>query len=139
MLAWIHVHQALLWWMGLLSIVIAVASVLAVPVLIARLPRDYLSCEPKPHVFWPKVSPFIRWPAFVLKNLLGVALVIAGLAMLVLPGQGLLTIAAGIMLLDFPGRQSLERRVLGRPAILRAINWIRRREKRPPLEPASSR
>ncbi|MCC7422773.1 MAG: hypothetical protein IT428_21030 [Planctomycetaceae bacterium] len=134
MLAWIEFHKVMLGWMTALSIVVAIASVLAVPILIARLPRDYLSGEPR--AFWPRVSPVIRWPAFILKNLLGAALLTAGIAMLVLPGQGLLTIAAGIMLLDFPGKQSLERRILGRPTILRAINWIRRREKRAPLEPA---
>src|SRR4051812_30124363 len=53
--------------------------------------------------------------------------------MLVLPGQGVLTIIAGMMLLDFPGRQRLERWLVQRPAVLRSINWRRKRNNRPLL------
>ena len=61
-------------------------------------------------------------------------LVMAGIAMLVLPGQGLLTILLGIMLLEFPGKRRVELMLLRRPEILAGLNWIRRHANRPPFE-----
>jgi hypothetical protein len=53
--------------------------------------------------------------------------------MLVLPGQGLLTMLIGISLMDFPGKRAIERSIIGRPLILKSINRIRQRFGRPPL------
>jgi len=60
--------------------------------------------------------------------------ILAGIAMLVLPGQGLLSILIGVTLLNFPGKYALERRIVGRPAVSRTLNRIRARARRPPLE-----
>jgi hypothetical protein len=73
----------------------------------------------------------------VLKNLLGLVLVLAGIAMMLLPGQGLLTVFVGLLLLEFPGKHRLERRLIGWGPIYRAINRLRRRAGRPPLERGS--
>jgi hypothetical protein len=70
----------------------------------------------------------------VAKNLLGILLALAGLVMLVVPGQGLLTLVAGLMLVDFPGKYRLERWLATRPPVWRSINWLRRRAGREPLE-----
>ena len=69
----------------------------------------------------------------MLKNLGGYALVGAGVAMLVLPGQGLLTILIGLGLIDFPGKREFERWIVCRRPVGRALNWMRRRAHRPPL------
>jgi hypothetical protein len=60
--------------------------------------------------------------------------VVLGLLMLVLPGQGLLTLLAGLLLLDLPGKRRLERRIIGSPRVLGVVNALRKRWKRPPLE-----
>jgi hypothetical protein len=55
------------------------------------------------------------------------------------PGQGILTILIGVMLLDFPGKRRLERWLVRRPAVFKGINRIRARFDKPPLvldEPA---
>jgi hypothetical protein len=70
----------------------------------------------------------------VLKNLFGIIFVLAGLAMLFLPGQGFITILIGIMMLNFPGKLAMERRIVQQPTVLRAINWIRAKANRPVLE-----
>jgi hypothetical protein len=67
------------------------------------------------------------------KNTLGGCLLVAGIFMLVLPGQGILTILAALALLDFPGKRKLEMSILHRPAVLKSINWLRRRAGREPL------
>jgi hypothetical protein len=59
--------------------------------------------------------------------------VFTGLVLLVLPGQGLLTMLAGLVLLDLPGKRAFERRVVARPRVLSALNWLRARAGREPL------
>ena len=51
-----------------------------------------------------------------------------------IPGQGLLTILIGLILLDFPGKRGLERRLVSRPSVLAAINRLRARFGRPAME-----
>ncbi|MFO7857997.1 MAG: PGPGW domain-containing protein, partial [Ectothiorhodospiraceae bacterium] len=70
----------------------------------------------------------------IVKNALDAVLVLAGIAMLVLPGQGVLTILAGLTLMNFPGKYRVERWLMSRPAVFNAVNWLRRRAGRPPLE-----
>ncbi|NOY74455.1 MAG: hypothetical protein GXP32_01520 [Kiritimatiellaeota bacterium] len=71
----------------------------------------------------------------VSRNCAGVVLVAAGIAMLVLPGQGLLTIFSGLMIMDFPAKYRLERRLASISSLLKALNAIRRKVGRPPLNP----
>jgi hypothetical protein len=72
----------------------------------------------------------------VAKNVLGLALVGLGLLLSLpgVPGQGILTVLIGLILLDFPGKRALERRLVTRPAVLHAINRLRARFNRPPME-----
>lgn len=75
-----------------------------------------------------------RWVLRIVKNVTGALLVLAGLVMLVTPGQGILSILVGIMLLDVPGKRGLELRLLRRPRIERTITRVRQQVGRPPLE-----
>jgi hypothetical protein len=68
------------------------------------------------------------------KNLLGIVLILAGVAMLVLPGQGILMILIGLMLMDVPGKRALERRLVQQPSVWQAMNWIRAKAHQPALE-----
>jgi hypothetical protein len=61
----------------------------------------------------------------LLKNCCGGFLFLAGLAMLVLPGQGLLTMLMGLMLIDFPKKHRLKRRVVAWPPLFRVLNKLR--------------
>jgi hypothetical protein len=70
----------------------------------------------------------------VAKTVLGLVLVIVGVVMLVAPGQGLLTIAVGLMLAEFPGKFRAERWLVTRPKTWRSLNWIRKRAKKPELK-----
>jgi hypothetical protein len=56
-----------------------------------------------------------------------------GVAMLVLPGQGVLTIITGLLLLDFPGKYRFERWLVRRGPVLRGVNWLRDRAGRQAL------
>ncbi len=128
---WVQEHDTLLWSLTLLSVFTFVASLIAMPVLIARLPADYFVRRPVRD--WPTRHPAVHIFLVVAKNALGLVLLLAGLAMLVFPGQGLLTILVAIMLLDFPGKRRWERWLIRRRPIRAAADWIRARYQRPPL------
>jgi hypothetical protein len=76
----------------------------------------------------------LRVCGLIVKNLLGIVFIVAGLIMLLLPGQGVLTILIGLTLMNFPGKHALERWIVRQPAVLRAINWIRAKAHQPALE-----
>ena len=65
--------------------------------------------------------------------LLGGAMKFVTAAMLVLPGQGILTIIIGIMFINFPGKYRLERWVVLRGPVLTIINRLRHRAGHAPL------
>lgn len=115
------------------SLGLLVGSVVALPWFVVRLPRDYFREREPPVLLSPIRDRGRRRALRVLKNLIGVLLLMAGLAMLVLPGQGLLTILVSLLLLDFPGKRRLVRRVVARPRVAAALNAIRRRAGAPPL------
>ena len=116
------------------TVALVVASLAAVPIMVVRLPADYFS-EPRP----PLAERFREAGAggkvlLVLKNLAGALLVLLGVAMLVLPGQGVLTILLGLVLLDLPKKHILERKLVARPTVRRALAHLRARFDRPPFE-----
>jgi hypothetical protein len=118
-------HPALLWGLGIFSVVAVVASVLLVPRYLASLPPDYLVNDAK------RDEGGMAWR--IARNALGVVLVLLGIAMLLLPGQGLITLLVGVLLVDFPGKQKLVRRLLGRPKVLRVVNKMREKRGSAPL------
>jgi len=135
MLDWARAHEALLAWLSVLSVLMFVGSLIAIPWLVVRIPADYFAC--RQHLLADRLQPLHPvWRRLLLslKNAFGAALVLAGVAMLVLPGQGILTILMGLMMLDFPGKFTLERKLAEQPAVLGALNWIRAKANRPPLE-----
>jgi len=130
---WIHAHEILLVWLGTLSIATLVLSLIALPFLIAGIPEDYFLNQRHHLSDFRRWHPLLRIIFLVGKNTLGVIFILAGTAMLVLPGQGLITIFIGISLLNFPGKRKLERFMVQLPGVLPTINWIRSRTKHPPL------
>jgi hypothetical protein len=115
----------MMWGLCIFSIALIALSIAFVPRFLATLPPDYLhSTAPPPHA-----ALLLR----ILRNMLGAFLVLCGLAMLVLPGQGLLTLLVGVLLLDFPKKQQLVRRLLGRPKVLALVNKLRAHRGGPPL------
>ncbi|ETW93378.1 PGPGW domain-containing protein [Candidatus Entotheonella palauensis] len=128
---WFRGNETLLLGLGGLSVVMFFATLIAVPFVVARIPTDYFIREHKPQRQTPRTPSQLFW--LVIKNVAGMILLVAGLAMLVLPGQGVLTMLLGIMLMNFPGKYELERRIIRQPTVLKALNWMRTRANRPEL------
>ncbi|HJT21996.1 MAG TPA: hypothetical protein VJ746_16085 [Nitrospira sp.] len=126
-------------WLSVGSGVGLIIGALAVPWVVATLPEDYFS-DPSRQSWLDRQPAAVRVPVRIGKNLLAVVLIVLGVAMLVLPGQGILSILLGVVLADFPGKLTLQRRILGRPKVMDSVNWLRRKMGRPPFHiPSGSR
>ena len=100
-----------------------VGSLIAIPMILVRLPADYFDTRTPRH--WMKDHhPALRLSGLIAKNLVGIVFLVAGFAMLFLPGQGLLTMLIGISLMDFPGKRQLEAKMVGQPTLLSVINGM---------------
>jgi archaellum biogenesis protein FlaJ (TadC family) len=133
MLSWIHGNEELMWWMAVASTIAFVATLIFVPLILIRLPSDYFSHRRRRETHARERHPLARAVGALVKNALGLMFIVAGIAMLVLPGQGILTIVVGLMLTDFPGKYHAEQWAIGHASLLRAINWIRTKAHKPPL------
>lgn len=119
-----------------LFLVSFVGGLAAATWVLVRIPVTYFH-EQHPQIpFWVERHPILRWIGLIFKNILGSALVLIGIVLSLpgIPGPGLLTILIGITLLDFPGKRWLERKIIGRPVIFRAVNRLRARYGKPPLD-----
>ncbi|MFW6372223.1 MAG: hypothetical protein ACOC3W_00860 [Thermodesulfobacteriota bacterium] len=128
---WVQAHETLLWILGSFSFLIFVLSLVGLPIIIIKMPRNYLSS--------PDIRSFKHGSAWdrtylVGKNIIAVLLILAGLAMLLLPGQGLLTLVIGLSMLDFPRKRMLIKKILAHKKVLGTANWLREKGGKPPLE-----
>jgi hypothetical protein len=129
-----------LWIIAIVSVVAFIGTLLAIPFVLVRLPHDYFDVR-VPRTWMKDRHPALRFVGLTVKNVLGLVFLLAGLAMLLIPGQGLLTMLIGITLLDFPGKQRLEASIIGRPKVFRVVNDLRVRLGKAPfvLEPVRER
>lgn len=132
--AWIEANQVLLGWLAGVSGVLLVGTLVVVPWLVIALPRDYFLYPEPPPGSWRRRHRAIRYSVLAAKNLAGAVLLLAGLAMVLLPGQGLLTMLVGLILLDWPGKRRVELRLVKVRGIQRVLNRIRTLAGREPLE-----
>ena len=126
-------HQYLLWWMGVGSAFVFVISLLSLPWLVAQIPDDYFVPKKRRPTQWKARQPLVRLMVLVGKNCLGYVLLVGGMLMLFLPGQGLLTMVTGLLLIDYPGKFRLERRLVNTPTVRKSLNWLRAKANKPPL------
>ena len=121
-------------WVGLIifSVLAFVGTLIAIPAILIRLPHDYF--QNHHHKPWfANHHPVVRTLGLLVKNIVGIIFLLAGIAMLFLPGQGLLTMLLGVLFIDFPGKHRLETRLIQHPKILRAINAFREKAGKPPF------
>ncbi len=118
---------------AVVTVTSAVVSLVAVAVVLSRLPADYFV---NPEARRPvDRHPVLKLVLVVFRNLLGWFLIVLGLLLSLpgIPGQGLLTVLMGVMLIDFPGKHAAERWLLTRRGVLTAVNALRARLRKPPL------
>jgi hypothetical protein len=119
----------------LVFVVTFLVSLAIVSLILVKIPANHFKSNHRTR-FWSGPNPALHAAKVVGKNILGFLLVVLGIVLSIpgVPGQGLLTILLGVMLLDFPGKFTLERKLLSRPEIVKTINRLRARFHKPPLE-----
>ena len=130
---WIEANEALIQQVGTASLVMLAWTLVALPVAVVTLPEDYFTRERREAAGRSRKRPLLWGLVAFVKNLLGIVLILAGLTMLVLPGQGAITILIGLALTNFPGKYAIERRIACQPAVGRTLQRIRELTGRPPL------
>jgi hypothetical protein len=113
-------------------VLLFVLGIAAFIVLVVALPTRYFVDE---HGLWAGKHTLVRLLGLIGKNLLGLVLIALGVVLSIpgVPGQGLLTIVIGLVLLDFPGKHRVVQHFVRRPGVLRTLNGLRAHFGRPPL------
>ncbi len=123
----IETHEALAFGLSVFSVVCFAGSIVALPALVASAPLDYFVRDDVMSTSRPLALRVVR-------NMFGAILFVAGLLMLVLPGQGLITILVSLTFLDIPSKRRLIRLIGMRPNVTKGLQWLRTRAGKPPFE-----
>ncbi len=132
LLAWLDTYQTELATLGMISALLFIVTILATPWLVSLLPINYFRSSARHPVLpgWTGVA----WS--IVRNIAGLVFVVLGIAMLVLPGPGIVCFIMGLSLCEFPGKQRFLRALIARyPSILASLNWIRAKSGKEQLLP----
>jgi len=128
---WFRYHHLITWWLGSISVFMFLGFLLAIPILILRLPTDYFLNQATPNHKKDKTMSISRRIYVILKNVLGIVFILAGIALFFLPGQGIITLLIGISLLNIPGKHHLFLIIFKQKRVLRSMNRLRARFNKP--------
>ena len=123
---WLRSHEDIMQQLGTLSLILLLFTVVVLPIAVAKLPQDYFEKEKREPASSKRKHPLLWVIISLLKNLIGLFMILAGLVMLILPGQGTVAILVGVALTNFPGKYKLQRRIASQPPVLKTLNKIRK-------------
>lgn len=126
-LSFVHQNSFFLKWLGMVSAITFVVSLLLIPWLISILPQDFFAKIRSGHKTESNNSRLYNLILFLLRNVFGFAFLLAGILMLFMPGQGILTIVLGISIMIFPGKRRLVNLLIEQKSVQHSLNWIRRK------------
>lgn len=126
--------NSILSWLAISSLFIFFFSILAINFVIKMIPVDYFDSSKRELSPFKTSNPIIWFILFIAKNFMGYLLILGGILMLVLPGQGLLTIFLGLIFSDYPGKYKLEKKFITIKPIYRYINWVRKKSDIEPIK-----
>ena len=127
-----YVPANVLIWFAVSSVFMFVGTLVAIPIILVRLPADYFDIR-KPRPWMENHHPVLRLLGHIVKNVVGAIFLFAGFLMLFLPGQGVLTMLIGLSLIEFPGKREVEAKIVGQSTVLSTINAMRAKFDKPPL------
>ena len=127
-----YVPANVLIWFPVSSVFMFVGTLIAIPIILMRLPADYFDVR-TPRPWMENHHPILRVIGHVVKNVVGAIFLFAGFLMLFLPGQGVLTMLFGLSLIEFPGKRRVEAKIVGQSTVLSTINAMRAKFDKPPL------
>ena len=125
-------YKTYILWLATISLFVFIFSLVSIKWLVALIPTDYFV---KKNISKSKKSYSLLWlMSIIVKNIIGYTLILGGILMLVLPGQGLFTILMGLILSNYPGKYTIEKRIISIPSILKTVNWLRKKSNKPRLK-----
>jgi len=124
-------YQGYFIWVGVVSLIVFIVSLLLTPFLLGKIPQDYFVCTNQRKI---KIKHFGHLMVVIIRTLIGFVLVIAGIIMLVTPGQGVISILLGLFLMEFPGKRKLELKLINHDPTFKALNWLRSKAKKAPFD-----
>ncbi len=131
---WILRHKVIIGWSGSISLIMFLGFLIAGPIIILALPDDYFITHTASKTVKDKNLPLRHLIYLIFKNMVGGVFILAGLIMLFLPGQGLITIILGLSLLNVPGKHSVTLKILHKNKVLRAMNRFRTKFDKAPFK-----
>jgi ABC-type transport system involved in multi-copper enzyme maturation permease subunit len=123
-------YQDIFIWLGIISLITFIASIVLIPLVIKRMPVDYFT-NVAYHTI--DVSSVYKLTMFLIKNMIGLVLIIAGIIMLITPGQGIISIIIGLFLMQFKYKYKLEQKLIANDMTFKGLNWIRKKSNQKPF------
>ena len=133
-IGWIKEHQELVQLLSGLYLLFFMITIIVLILVVINLPQNYFSGNHRQTSGLSNAHPILWHTVTFSKNLLGAFLILFGIVLLVLPGQGVLTILIGLTMINFPGKYRLERKLVSKPAVNKVLNYIRKLANKPLLE-----
>lgn len=123
----------------LLTTVASIVYLIVISYIITQMDKRYFirkkisadDARKKPHLTLMNSS--VNCVVNVVKIIVGLYLLVCGIVMLVLPGQGLVTMLIGLSLIPFPGKNKIEQNILSRKSVRSSLNWIRIKANKEPF------
>lgn len=113
------------------SAVFFVLTPAAAPVLLILMPQDILIRRLSPPSALSRRIPWFL--GHLIKNLIGILLILLGFLLLFLPGQGILTLFTGLLFVNIPGKKRLLSRIIGSGRVRPLVERLRKRCRRAPM------
>lgn len=120
------------------SVAMLAISLASIPFIVAQIPVDYFTHHGRHRMSQSNHHPAVRLFLAAVKNILGAVMLVAGIIMVIGPGQGLLTILFALMIMNYPGKYRLECWIIRKPPIFNAVNTMRKKRGKEPLLPPES-
>lgn len=126
-------------WIVLLSTTVSIVYFIVITYFITQMDKQYFlrrkfsQGELINHLHLTSMNRSVACVVKIAKIILGMGLLVCGILMLVLPGQGLVTILIALSMIPFPGKDKIEQRILARNSVRSTLNWIRLKAKKEPF------
>lgn len=135
LLHFLEQNETLLAWSGGVVVVVSLGTIVLTPLLMVRIPPDYFSRPASQEVSQSLFTKMLRFLFLLARNVVGLMLLCIGVILLFLPGQGVLTIFAAVVVMDFPGKRRLESWIVSRKPVWSVVSALRKKCHRPQLIP----
>lgn len=124
-------YEDMLMLVAVISAIIFVVTLLLTPYLLGLIASNYFTME-NPHKL--EIKHIGHVIAVIVRSVIGLMLLLAGIIMLVTPGQGVISILLGLFLMEFPGKRKLELKIINHDPTFKTLNWLRAKANKPPFE-----